>query len=553
MTSLRKFLFVLLLVLLAAVCSAALADTDYLLSPAPGQITFLSNNANKDKTVVTAENLESHPELLTVIGMRKDDAIADFQARGVIMQIWSPIKKKYTCLEVSVIKDEDASQYFDLMTNPDDRTNWNTYMDSFWKNEKWAEEGYKFQKPEKKRCGSYYYLLSKYSRKSPAGNYNGYMARTVYRGYTLIFDFRAYNQSVLDTHANQIYNLFRTFLPSEAAAAAASAAAAESAPGDSPAPAEQSGDEAVTPEQKASSASITITQAPPVETNVNTFTVQGTTIPDAQVIGVLMRLGSDVPVNFSTNSSKKGAFKLNAVIPEAQEGYWLLTLNVLVDGNVVADTYFENINYKKTLLPVSFDTTVPESTAAGEMTVSGTTVKGVNVQCIVTSSTGFSWQGRPSTTNGTGRFTFTFPMKDEGIYDIVLSFSKKGLNSERRSFTVERILTDEARRVQIRKDAKKVGYSTLSAKLGQYVKQTIKYENVYITAMEQVGDQWMITAAVRKSGERYSDFLVYMADEEPSFSVEEQHTLYGLCTGSHQIQSEEGSESLPAFDLLLWD
>ena len=80
----RKLLFVILVALLAAACTAALADTEYSLSPAPAVVRLKDN-----RTVVTAETLGDHPELLTVIGMSKEDTLADWESRGVVFQAWS--------------------------------------------------------------------------------------------------------------------------------------------------------------------------------------------------------------------------------------------------------------------------------------------------------------------------------------------------------------------------------------------------------------------------------------------------------------------------------
>ena len=44
-----------------------------------------------------------------------------------------------------------------------------------------------------------------------------------------------------------------------------------------------------------------------------------------------------------------------------------------------------------------------------------------------------------------------------------------------------------------------------------------------------------------------------MTGEEPPFALEEKHTLYGMCKGLYEYQSEEDPESYPLLDLLLWD
>ena len=189
----RKLLFVILAVLLAAFCSAALADTTYSLSPAPLSVSLKDN-----RTVVTADTLGEHPELLTVIGMSKEDTLADWQSRGVVLQAWSAIdpktwnasKSKYTCLEISVLQDAQASQYPDLMQNPGNKDAWKEYIASYKNSDTWNSLGYTFQFGEKDQyhAESNYYLLLKYKRAYGTGDYRGYMARTVWKGYTLVFD-----------------------------------------------------------------------------------------------------------------------------------------------------------------------------------------------------------------------------------------------------------------------------------------------------------------------------------------------------------------------------
>ena len=98
-----------------------------------------------------------------------------------------------------------------------------------------------------------------------------------------------------------------------------------------------------------------------------------------------------------------------------------------------------------------------------------------------------------------------------------------------------------------------VGYGALSARIDQYVGKTLKF-NVWIVSIEEIGDEWHILAAGSLTGEdHYTQQLMYIAEQEPSFSVGEKLTLYGTCTGPHYIESEESTESIPQLDLLFWD
>ena len=564
MTSLRKFLFVILVALLAAACTAALADTEYSISPAPAVVTLKDN-----RTVVTAETLGDHPELLTVIGMSKEDTLADWESRGVVLQAWSQInpktwtasKSKYTCLEICVLQDGDAAQFPD-MVHAEDRTVWASYEESCKAN--LSALGYTFQTVEKpqKTADTNRYLLLLYKRTTDSGEYRGYMARTVFNGYTIVFDLKAYNQKpVPGTHDNELYRVIRTL--ADSGTAGLPAVSGETPDGTADTPSGEGTENAAGTGTAESSGTgmLDITVGPPRETNTNTFTVEGVTAPGAQVIGVLMKsVGDPMPQRFETTAhAKNGSFKLKMTIPENEESVWLMTLNVYESAEsntIIADKVFDFTTYKKTLIPCELDESVPEKIYADELVIQGTTMKAVEVQCIATNSAGQTvFSPNPIHPNGTGRFTFKIPLDDEDVYSISLVITKKGYDVNRQSFTVQRFLTDEARLDQIRKKAEKnLGYGTFRSRIEQYVGKITKF-SVWITAIDQIGDEWRITAAGAKTGDHYSQLLMYFTQEEPPFSVdaEKKLTLYGKCIGLYQIQSEESVESIPSLDLLLFD
>ena len=560
----RKLLFVILVALLAAACTAALADTEYSLSPAPAVVKLKDN-----RTVVTAETLGDHPELLTVIGMSKEDTLADWESRGVVFQAWSEInpktwsasKSKYTCLEICVLQDGDASQFPDMI-HAEDRTVWASYEESCKAN--LSALGYTFQameKPQKSAEGNRYLLLL-YKRTTDSGEYRGYMARTVFNGYTIVFDLKAYNQKpVPGTHDNELYRVIKTLADSGTAGLPAVSGETPDGTADISSGEGTENDDGTGTANYDGTGRLDITVGPPRETNTNTFTVEGVTAPGAQVIGVMMKsVGDPMPQRFETTAhAKNGSFKLKMTIPENEESVWLMTLNVYESAEsntIIADKVFDFTTYKKTLIPCELDEPVPEKIYADELVIQGTTMKAVEVQCIATNSAGQTvFSPNPIHPNGTGRFTFKIQLDDEDVYSISLVITKKGYDVNRQSFTVQRFLTDEARQDQIRKKAEKnLGYGTFRSRIEQYVGKITKF-NVWITAIDQIGDEWRITAAGAKTGDHYSQLLMYFTQEEPPFSVdaEKKLTLYGKCIGLYQIQSEESVESIPSLDLLLFD
>ena len=77
--------------------------------------------------------------------------------------------------------------------------------------------------------------------------------------------------------------------------------------------------------------------------------------------------------------------------------------------------------------------------------------------------------------------------------------------------------------------------------------------SVYITDIQQSGEEWIIFAAMKKNKAGYSNPLVIVSEEEPTFAVGTQQKMLGTCTGSYRIESEEDVEFYPSFDLLFWD
>ena len=53
-----------------------------------------------------------------------------------------------------------------------------------------------------------------------------------------------------------------------------------------------------------------------------------------------------------------------------------------------------------------------------------------------------------------------------------------------------------------------------------------------------------------KNNSGYKNYLYFLTDEDPQLEADSQHLIYGTCIGPYVIQSEEGTEQYPAFDLL---
>ncbi len=515
----RKILWVTVLLLALLCCTCAAADTSYSLSPCPGTVEIPDTKF----IVLTPDNLGSHPDLLSRIGKTAEQLTSDWEERGVIMQAWFQSKTPDSCLEISVREDADSKLYYDLVNHSADQ-NWKTFISSHKDGSVYAEDGYSLREVAKKQqANKNYFLRLQYKRTTDEKVYWGYVAKTVARGYTIVFDYQVFNRGLRAGDQTQLNRIVNTISFSEGGIGSAGG------------------------NTGSGSQYLNIITSPPVETNVNTFTVEGQTIPGAEVIGVLMNEESPEPAQFyATANEKNGNFKLPVTLP--YEKTWLLTLTV-VEGDVQQIFhYFDPVKYSQTLLPLTFDSPVPETLTSNETVISGTTDKGVTVQCIVTDGgkTNFTKQIK---TNGTGRFTFKVPTADEANYHFTLVFSKKGFDTKRLTYDASRSLSEEDRRTAIQKSAVRPSYSNLMNKSEKYIHQAMGY-NLYVTDVQQSGEEWIIQAAMVRSGTQYKNVVYFNADEDPGLEIGSRYLMYGDYIGSYVVQTDDGAEQFPGFDLL---
>ena len=133
----------ILVLFLMVCCTYALADTEIALEPCAGKILINEDNY----ILLTPDNLSDHPDLVNSIGMSQEDLLEDWSARGVQFQAWT--KKMDSCLEVTVIQDEESAKYFDLEQKT--RKERNEYLNLHKGSGRFAEEGFTILKPEWKK------------------------------------------------------------------------------------------------------------------------------------------------------------------------------------------------------------------------------------------------------------------------------------------------------------------------------------------------------------------------------------------------------------------
>ena len=513
----RKGFWILSLVLALVICGAsALGETgttEYALDSVFAKLSLADSYI-----VLREDGIDSHPEITTAKSTTAEAMKQDWKDRGVILQAWVP--NLDACLEVRAVQDEDAARYYNL---DDQSTSTRAiYRSSHLKAEKYQSQGYDIKSAEWYRTANdIRFLQIKYKRNVNGLITWGYAEKTIRNGWTLVLDYQVYGRGLKEKDLNSLRKVTRTVVFNQTLE---------------------------TPETTLGV--LNITAEPPKETNIATFTVEGTTNPGAHLIGVVMKYANPTPTRIEADASlKTGKFKMNVKLPD--EGIWLMTMTVELNGKTVAEHVFDTTTYQKTLLPVTLDREVPEQFDSNEFVLSGKTSKGVTLQCIVTG--GAKSYDKTVRTNNTGKFTFKIPTDTQSIYGVTLILQKKNYDTRRFSWTANRTMTEADNRKQIRAEAVKPAYSTLTKRLDAYTGRTMGYK-VYITDIQHVGDEYVVFAAMTRTNKgTLKGIIAITAETEPDFVVGSEQTFYGRLTGEYEVQSEEDTEKYPCFELLFWD
>ena len=540
----KSFLFVLVILLLA-VCACAAADTEYPLTPCSGRIKL-----NTDTYVVlTSGNLADHPDLLTAIGKTSEELLKDWEERGVQLQAWS--KSLDVCLEVTVVQDDDSIKYYDLEKQT--RKERNEFLKRI-SGGKLSDRGYLvlsganvIEKPElKKQTLGGNFVRFEYRHTDSSTKQRGLGCITVRNGYTVFLDYQVFNRLPRDNDLKKLNPIANTVAFDDVDMTAVAQSAQKTENG-------QVIIDTTSVSVPANAASMfSVTTVLPEKTNTGIFTVEGTAYPGSEISVVAMDYTklTTPSCHFSGVTGTNGKYKVKVTLP--QEATYQVVVNNDIGSIPVAYKYLNQIIYSKFALSYQLDNPIPDQLTSDELVISGTTDKGVTIQCIVTNGT--STFDKTVKTNGTGKFRFKVPTKEEAEYDITVVFSKKNLSTERLNVKASRNLTEQDTRTRTAEKAKKMtaSYSALVRNLNTYIGETMVY-SAHILSVEQVGEEWIITAAARLNNKTYSNYLYYMAKGDPGLTVGSKVKLYGVCRGAYQYQSEEGSDSYPCFDFLFFE
>lgn len=518
----RKRLFWLLCVLVTVCCGATAlaaakttaASTEYSLGEVYAKVSIVDTYI-----VLQKGNLAQHPELMASRNTTEEETLADWEARGVLLQAWTP--ELDACMEIRAQQDEDATNYFDINAQTDQaRKTWRTSL----LKGKYADQGYDMKSAEwTKSAEGVRFLRLKYKRTVNGLVTWGYMDRTIQNGWSVILDYQVFGRGVRDRDLNSLKKMTRTV----------SFTQTQEIP-------------------ETTQGTLTFSATPPAETNVSTFTVEGVANPGAHLIGTVMKQANSVTtprrVEADANS-KSGKFKMNIKLDE--EGVWLVTLTVEKDGTEIAWHVFEPTVYRSAMLPVNMDAEVPEQFDSDEYVLSGKTSKGVSVQCIV--SGGAKPYDKSARTNNSGKFSFKIPTDTQSEYNITLVFQKKNYETRRFTWTANRTLTERDIQNQYRAQAVRPAYTTLKRKLEAYTGRIMGYQ-VTISDIQEADGEYLVFAALTKTKKgALKDIVVVTTDEKPNFVAGSQQTFYGRLKGTYEVQNEEDVDAYPEFELLFWE
>ncbi len=477
-------------------------------------------------TILTPGNMENYVQFLQSKGTTVDVMLKSFEAEGILLQAYG--KSGDTCLQISALNDLDAQTYFDIdQQTPATRAK---YRREHLDGDAYEVLGISYDSAEWKNTTAYgRFLMLKYvQRIGGKVDHRGYARRTIRNGYTITVDYQVFGRSVSGKDNNALNDVMATWrflriLPMPGTGTGTGTGTATSA---------------------GAARQLVITQEPPRQTNGASFTVKGEATPGALISGSIMRMGTAEAIPLNDTADKSGKFSFSVKLP--QEGVYIMALTVSINGVDTEDLAFPEITYDKTMLPVSFDTAFPEGLTSDKLVISGTTEKGVLVQCDV------NGKDTQKKVGNNGKFSFTVDTSEEGNYSFAITFSKKGLNDQRFTFYATREWSESELRKKVRDEAIKPAHSVLTSKIKGYTGHVMVY-TAYVTEITKSGEDWLIYMAFRKVNSVYRDIIVVRTQQEPNFTVDSQMKMYGRCTGMHLDQDDSGEKEYPSFDLLFWD
>lgn len=502
----RKAIPCLLLLLLLLACAPAMAET-YVFDGLYG-----SMEVPETYIVITPDNLTNYADWLAARGSSVEQATEDFAQRGVLLQAWS--QEYDACFELRAVQNDRSAAIFDVNEQTSDVRG--DYRTSHYPDNEY--EGYEFSTSEWKNTAEGRFLVLRYiCRDGGEVVSRGFMRRAIRNGYEIDFDMRIYGRQVTNKDNNNLNKIWESFHFVE-----------------------------VLPLPPRASAKINISDAPPTETNEQDFEIEGTAAKDVKLTAVTMGLSYPDPIVSEVTVGKSGKFSLPVRLPK--EGVFLITITGEYQGEEVVELAYP-VTYQRTLLTVNFTSQPSDTVMEDEVKIAGKGEPGATIQVFLNGEDVMTKR-----VTSAGKFSLALDVEEEGDYEAVLVFSKKGLADRRFTFKFYRKWSDQDMQDYLRKQAISPSYSQLIKKMEGYEGRIMGYK-AYIADVSQSGDVYIIRMGLSRKNGEFTNIVLVTADEAPSFDVGERVMMYGTCAGmslSTGVEGEEDTgESYPCFELLL--
>ena len=460
--------------------------------------------------ILTPSNLSANQEWLAAQGMDFDAISNAFEREGVLLRAYD--SKNNRTLVITALQDLDAQTYFDLNNQEDEMRR--EYRLSHTNGTAYSILGYNYSSAAWKNYGEdkLRFLHTKYSlRQDGVQVHTGYQRRTIRNGYTITLDMQVTGRSAKEADEKALDKIMKSFQFTQ-----------------------------ILPMPELP-IKLNFSSAPPTETNEESFTVKGVTGKNAQVTATVVSLGTSGSQTFTASASKTGSFSLKVTLPS--QGVYSVTLTSEAPGAITAQRMF-SVTYQKGLLPVDL-TVTPASTLGDTTKISGSTISGAKTQVAVSGPVNIS------KTTTSKDFNFTLDTSAEGVYNIVISVTKKGLDSRVFTYTAVRAYSDVERLEKIREEAKNIAYSNLrkTSNEGKIVGLT-----GYIAEITPSTDEWVVTFALKRKDGVYSNIVYVICTEEPPFSEGSKAKLFGKATGTYTVLDVDGDiKNFPRVEAFFFD
>ena len=462
-------------------------------------------------TIVDEHSVLTLTDWLAEKELDSETVINDFIERGVLLQAWSP--EGDICLEITATTNDSIYAVFDL--NEQTSTYRGEYRRGHYPDNIYENLGYTFSSASWNTTDQGRFLVANYVFKENSSIlHRGFIRRTIRNGYEITLDLQVHGRNSTTKDNNTLNSIWKTFRFVE-----------------------------LLPLPPAASAKIQITNAPPLETNHETFKLEGTAAHGVQLAITIMGMGEKEPIIMQEAVNKTEKFSIPITLNT--QGVYLISVTGTFQNEIVTELFYP-LTFQRTLLTVIFSKQPKDVVTTDDTIFTGTAEKSAEIQIFVNGQ-----QAQSKRVTGAGKFSITIPTEEEGLYEVVLIFSKRGLADRRYTYSFVREWDAEDTINYLKKQAVKPSYTNLVDKIEGYTGKTMMY-NLYMLGTEESGNQFISQMAFRKNNDAYHDIVLVVSQENPNITPGEKVTMFGTCIGMATGNAPDNSisASYPSFDLL---